>query len=132
LYIVNIFKMEKFFLDKTSSSPEISLDPISGICEIAGVSMPEDVKIIYNPLLNWLDEFGKNNTNAIIFNFKFIYFNTASAKIILDILLRLDGLSKLGKKVTINWHYKEVDLDMEEAVEDYADMISIPINKIKI
>ncbi len=124
--------MEKLFIEKSSSTPEINFDPLSGICYIAGVSMPEDVKLTYTPMLNWLNEFGKSEHNTINFNFKFIYFNTASSKIILDILLLLDGLSKLNKKVTINWHYKEIDLDMEEAVEDYADMISLPINKVKM
>jgi hypothetical protein len=123
--------MEKLLIDRTSSKPEIILDPVSGVCHIAGISMPEDVKVIYKPVLEWLDNFGKSNFETIEFNFKLSYFNTASAKIILDILLRLDGLAKLGKKVTINWHYKEADLDMLEAVEDYEDMISLPINKIK-
>jgi hypothetical protein len=123
--------MEKILIERTSSKPEISLDPITGICEISGISMPEDVKVIYSPLLEWLDNFGKSSFETMEFNFKLTYFNTASAKIILDILLRLDGLAKLGKKVCINWHYKETDLDMLEAVEDYEDMISLPINKIK-
>jgi len=46
--------------------------------------------------------------------------------------MRLDGLSKLNKEITINWLYKAADLDMEEAVEDYADMISLPIKLIKL
>lgn len=124
--------MEKLFIEKTTSSPEINFDPISGICQITGISMPEDVKIIYNPALYWLDEFGKSNYQTIVFNFNFIYFNTASSKIILDILLRLDNLAKQGKNISINWLYKAADLDMEEAVEDYADMISLPIKKTKI
>ena len=124
--------MEKLFIEKTTSKPQIILDPINGICEISGTSMPEDVKLIYTPVFDWLDNFGKSANQSITFNFKFIYFNTASAKMILDILLRLDALSKLGKKVTINWHYKAADLDMEEAADDYEDMISIPINKIKV
>jgi len=124
--------MEKLFIEKTTSSPEINFDPISGICQITGISMPEDVKIIYTPALKWLEDFGKSNYNTIIFNFNFIYFNTASSKIILDILMRLDALSKQNKNITINWLYKAADLDMEEAVEDYADMISLPIKKTKI
>jgi len=124
--------MEKLFIEKTTSKPQIILDPINGICEISGTSMPEDVKLIHTPVFDWLDNFGKSANQSITFNFKFIYFNTASAKMILDILLRLDALSKLGKKVTINWHYKAADLDMEEAADDYEDMISIPINKIKV
>ena len=124
--------MENLFIEKTTSSPEINFDPISGICQITGISMPEDVKIIYTPALIWLDDFGKSTYKSITFNFNFIYFNTASSKIILDILMRLDGLSKLNKEITINWLYKAADLDMEEAVEDYADMISLPIKLIKL
>jgi hypothetical protein len=123
--------MEKISIESTTSKPEIILDPVSGVCHIAGISMPEDVKVIYKPVLEWLDNFGKSSFENMEFNFKLSYFNTASAKIILDILLKLDGLTKLGKKVTINWHYKEADTDMLEAVEDYEDMISLPINKIK-
>lgn len=125
-------QMEKLILDGTSTTPEIYLDPISGLCEISGVSMPEDVKVVYKPVMSWLDDFENSDNEKIIFNFRFTYFNTASAKVILDILSKLDSFAEKEKYITINWYYKDGDRDMEEAAEDFADMLEIPIKIHKL
>jgi uncharacterized protein YkuJ len=59
------------------------------------------------------------------------YFNTASSKIILDILMRLETLHEDGKNITIEWHYEEDDEDMQEAGEEYADIVEVPFTFIE-
>lgn len=59
------------------------------------------------------------------------YFNTASSKIILDILMRLETLHENGKNITIEWHYEEDDEDMQEAGEEYADIVEVPFTFIE-
>jgi len=124
--------MDNVNIESSTTKPGIIMDAVSGICEIAGVSMPEDVRLVYSPVFKWLEDFKDSEMSALTFNFRLVYFNTASAKIILDILTFLDNTSKQGKTITINWYYKENDLDMEEAADDYEDMISLPVNKIKL
>jgi hypothetical protein len=59
------------------------------------------------------------------------YFNTASSKIILDILLKLEEIRNNGANVEIKWHYSSDDEDMMEAGEEYAEIVDIPIELIE-
>ena len=49
---------------------------------------------------------------------------------LLDILLKLEEMHSDGKKVKILWHYKTDDEDMEEAGEEYEDMLDVPFEMI--
>ena len=61
------------------------------------------------------------------------YFNTASSKIILDILMRLENLHNDGKtKVTVEWHHDEDDEDMQEAGEEYSEIVEVPFKFVAI
>jgi uncharacterized protein YkuJ len=59
------------------------------------------------------------------------YFNTASSKIILDILMRLEDLHNDGKNITVEWHYEEDDEDMQEAGEEYSEIVEVPFKFIE-
>jgi len=61
--------------------------------------------------------------------FKLEYFNTASSKMILDIFLKFEEIHKDGHDVMISWYYQEDDEDMEEACDEYADIVEIPFQK---
>ncbi len=125
--------MENILIDPTDETPKVIFDRDKGIFELSGKSLPEDVSQFYTQLLEWLDAYAENPLAETNFDFKMDYFNTASSKMILDILLKLEELHESGdSKVTINWHYLEEDEDMEEAGEEYADMVEIPFNQIII
>jgi hypothetical protein len=107
------------------------LDVTNGIFEISGRSLPEDVVKFYKPILDWLDEYVQSPNDATVFNFKLSYFNTASSKIILDILMKLEGMHDDGKNISIKWHYPSDDEDMMEAGEEYADIVDVPIDLVE-
>ena len=113
----------------TEDSPSVIIDFDNGIFEISGRSMPENVKSFYEPIIDSISSVAADISqypHPIHFTFKMIYFNTASSKIILDILLILEEMHKAGKDITIHWYYKENDEDMLEAGEGYAELIDIP------
>ena len=57
-------------------------------------------------------------------------FNTASSKLLLDILMILEEMKDNGHDVLIKWHYPEEDEDMEEAGEEYADIVEVPFEQV--
>ncbi len=122
--------MEIIKIAGTEDTPTIHLDLENDILEISGRSLPEDVANFYEPVLTWLDEYSKSPKPKTIFNFKLVYFNTASSKMLLDILMKLEDIHADGNEVLINWHYPEDDEDMEEAGEEYADIVDVPFEKI--
>jgi len=123
--------MDPIIISATEDTPGIRLDAASDIFEISGRSLPEDVVKFYKPILDWLDEYAKSPNGMTVFNFKLSYFNTASSKIILDILMKLEGMHDDGKKISIKWHYPSDDEDMMEAGEEYADIVSVPIEMVE-
>lgn len=114
----------------TDDTPSIMLDDQTGNFELAGRSMPEDVASFYSPVLEWIDKYSLKPNEKTIFNFKLTYFNTASSKLILDILVKLEELHDNGNDVLIRWYYPDIDEDMKEAGEEYAEMIEVPFEQI--
>ena len=122
--------METIKISGTEDTPNVILDAENDYLELSGRSLPEDVTSFYDPLLNWLEEYAENPNEKTIFNFKLDYFNTASSKAILDILIKLEEMFEAGKDVLIKLHYPDDDEDMEEAGEEYADIVDLPFEKI--
>ena len=122
--------METIKIQGTEDTPKIILDADNEIMEISGRSLPEDVSAFYEPVLNWLNEYAEKPNKKTIFNFKLTYFNTASSKLLLDILMKLEEMHENGNDVLIRWHYPEDDEDMEEAGEEYADIVDVPFEQV--
>jgi hypothetical protein len=122
--------METIKIQGTEDTPKIILDAENKIMEISGRSLPEDVTAFYEPVLNWLNEYSENPNDKTVFNFKLTYFNTASSKLLLDILMKLEEMHENGNNVLIRWHYPEDDEDMEEAGEEYADIVDVPFEQV--
>ncbi|MBN1413664.1 MAG: DUF1987 domain-containing protein [Bacteroidales bacterium] len=122
--------METIKIQGTEDTPKIILDAENEILEISGRSLPEDVSSFYEPVINWLNEYAEKPNKKTVLNFKLTYFNTASSKLLLDILMKLEEMHEKGHDVLIRWHYPEDDEDMEEAGEEYADIVDVPFEQV--
>ena len=122
--------MDPLIIEPTDESPEVILDKENGRFEFGGKSLPEDVKEFYSPILIWLENYVKDPNDETHVKFKFDYFNSASAKQILDILTFFERIKEDGATVKIDWYYMEDDEDMEEAGDSYGALVELPINLI--
>ncbi|NPA36444.1 MAG: DUF1987 domain-containing protein [Chlorobi bacterium] len=122
--------MEVINIKGTDDTPNVILDKENAQFEISGRSLPEDVNMFFEPIMDWIDEYAEDPLDKTVFNFKLEYFNTASSKVILDILLKLEEIVENDKDVVIKWHYHEDEEDMLEAGEEYADIVSIPFEYV--
>lgn len=122
--------MEILKIESTEDNPRIILDRESNILEISGRSLPEDVNTFYEPMMSWIEEYAKDPLDVTVFNFKLSYFNTASSKIILDILTRFEEMIEEDHQVMVRWHYPEEDEDMLEAGEEYSEMVDVPFEMV--
>ena len=130
--------MESLIIEATESSPKINFDANNNIFEISGESRPEDVRKFYEPVLSWITEFGQSLSSVgnkeIEFNFIFEYFNSSSAKYIMDIMSKINDIqtSNSEVKIQICWHYEEMDEDILEAGEEFQSITQIPFKFISI
>jgi len=122
--------MEVINIDATDETPKVILDSGKSVFEFSGKSLPEDVTVFYDPILAWLDAYSGSPNSKTEVTFKMDYFNTASSKLILDILLKLEEIHESGNSVLVKWYFRESDEDMEEAGEEYADIVEVDFEHI--
>lgn len=122
--------MENLIIKSTDETPEVVLDANKNTFVFSGRSLPEDVLSFYSPVLKWLDVYVQNPNVETTIDFKLDYFNTASSKVILDILMKLENIHLANKKLCIKWHFDSEDLDMREAGEGYAEIVEVPFEYI--
>ncbi len=122
--------MDTLRLEQTDDSPSILLDKESSQFEISGKSLPEDVVDFYQPVLDWLQTYQSEPNPKTEFNFKLIYFNTASSKLILDILMIFEEMVQEGHEILVKWYSIKSDEDMQEAGKEYEEMVDVPFEHI--
>ncbi|MDX9853500.1 MAG: DUF1987 domain-containing protein [Tenuifilaceae bacterium] len=122
--------MKPFLVEQTEITPKVVFDPAQNTFLVQGKSLPEDVKDFYAPLLKWVDEYiaQPNSNTHIVFDFE--YFNTASSKMILILLSKFREMHRSGFPVSVTWKYPQMDAEMEEAGEEFADILAIPFEMI--
>ena len=116
--------MEVLRVTGTEDTPAIMLDKENGVFEISGRSLPEDATVFYKPVLQWLKLYVGSPNPVTDFAFKFEYFNTGSSKLILDILSELEKV----RNAQVSWYFNEDDEDMEEAGEDFSQLVKVPFD----
>lgn len=122
--------MEPLNIKSTEDTPKVIFDPPKDVFELSGRSLPEDVNEFYQPVFEWLNNYflAPNDKTVIYFNFQ--YFNTASSKIIVDILNFLDEKFDAGFNVEVKWFAVEEDEDIIDMGEEFKENINLPFELI--
>ncbi|MBI9067029.1 MAG: DUF1987 domain-containing protein [Salinivirgaceae bacterium] len=127
--------MTPLVIKETTATPKVIFDYSKLEFELKGCSRPEDVREFYVPIIRWFEEFRgsiteehkeKHKDNPIVFNFKFDYFNSSSAKFILDVLILINNIHTEGLSMQIDWYYDENDEDMKEVGEELSEVVDFP------
>ena len=117
--------METIHLQSTEKTPEVLLDP-SGLIRITGRSIHEDPDKYFAPLTEWIEEYCQHPQDITRVEIAMEYFNSSSAKYILNMLQMLTGLLDKGLQVQINWVYEEGDDDILERGQYYSSVLQVP------
>lgn len=124
--------MKALIIASTDETPKVSLDADAGLFEFVGNSYPENSTKFYTPILDWLKQFIEESPNvSVTVDFNFDYFNTSSAKYILEILRLIQEHHEKGCPSKVRWYYSEDDTDMLENGEDYQSTINVPFEIIE-
>lgn len=125
--------MELLHIEPTEFTPGINFDPETMVFDIYGFSRPENVVGFYKPLIVWLDEFNDevlqptpDMHRMLEINITLTYFNSASSKFLLDMLLLFIRMNTGNCKVRVKWFYDEDDDEILESGEELSDMLGFP------
>ena len=111
-------------IDNSDIYPSVILDKENGIFEIKGISLPDNGKEFYQPVLDFIDEYARDPNKITLFVFNLKYFNISSSKMILFMLYKLKELYDAGNAVVVIWSFD--DDDIREAGEDFQHMVGVP------
>ncbi len=124
--------MEPYNLPATDKTPEVRFNPAEGLLEISGCSIHENADRFFRPLLEKVETYARAPARQTMVRLALTYFNSSSAKYVLDLLKMLDEAHASGAgKVTLEWCYAEGDLDMLEAGQDYRGLLDMPVKMIE-
>ena len=119
--------MEPLIIQSTTNTPAVRLNKANNKFLISGVSLPENVLEFYEPIIDWIVMYFDNPNPDSVFEFKFNYLNTASSKVVSNILQILDEQYNNGLKVSIAWYYDIEDAEIKELGQDLSEMMDIPM-----
>ena len=131
--------MESLLIQATEESPDVNFDIITKQFTISGESRPENAGKLYQHILAWLNEYGQVLENekkemkeniGFTFSFKMDYFNSLSAKYIIDILSTLKEFMGKGIPINIEWHYDKRDEDMLDYGVEFAEIAEVELKYI--
>lgn len=115
--------MKVIDIKPTKETPEVIFDKEKGIFRISGMSLPEDVKEFYKPLIDWFREYFKSPNKETLFQIRLFYMNSASSKFLYEIFQEFKSAYLNGLDVRILWQYNVEDEEMGYAGEDYATLL---------
>ncbi len=118
--------LDRLYLKPTEETPEIVFDKDKPEFRVTGKSYMEDATAHYYMVLGWLNLYSKQPNDKTVFKFELEYVNTASSKIVHDLLDILDNMYLDGSNVVIEWHYYEEDEDMEELGKEFEEIYEVP------
>ncbi|HEC44322.1 MAG TPA: DUF1987 domain-containing protein [Bacteroides sp.] len=122
--------MEPLTIEGTRKTPMVMLNP-DGKIMISGRSIPEDASKFFNVILTWILEYVNSPKELTTIDVELEYFNSGSAKFVMQILRELSEVIHTGKELKINWYYEEGDDDILERGEYYASILDLEINFIE-
>ena len=130
--------MDKLILSPTVFTPRVILDHEEHYLEISGESRPNDVREFFGPIIQWMNDYSEslqrsgNLSKPVVSHFNFNYFNSASAKCILDICKILARIKSGGTDISVKWYYVMGDDDMKETVREMEMIVNLPFELIEI
>lgn len=124
--------MEPLVISKTNETPTVSLNGSEGKFLFEGKSYPENVNDFYTIVLDYLRSYSVNPNEKTLLEFNWLYYNTATAKIIVKIILQLKEVKVKGKSFEIKWFYKTGDDLMREKGEELKSVLDVDFSIIHI
>jgi hypothetical protein len=101
--------MKDIIINRTEDTPQVSFLLNGKFC-IQGRAYSEDPRKFFDPLILWCRELAIDKIDLEV---KLDYVNTASSKMVVDLLRTIDANTRISQK-EIKWYFEEDDEDILE------------------
>ncbi|MFP4023015.1 MAG: DUF1987 domain-containing protein [Thiohalospira sp.] len=129
--------MNSLKIEGTTFTPEINFDIDNNTLSFLKVSKPANAYEFYQPVFEFIDHFEKEKVKSkvvkeLVIDFKFDYFNTATAKILYELLEKIKRIKSQGVDIIINWFYHKEDDDLLEEGHMMAEAVGLDFKFITL
>lgn len=122
-------ELKGLYIEGTRKTPKIEFTNLTGELVLEGRSIPENVVKVYEPLLDWVNDYVKSPCITTNLHLKLEYFNSSSLVWIIKLILTLSNI-KLARAVLYIHLYFEIE-DYEEGISDeLKDIIEVLTGKL--
>ena len=113
-------ELSTLFVEPTSKTPQIDLNPITGELILSGRSIPENAAKTYESILNWVTEYAKRPRITTNLRFNLEYFNTSSSIWLAKIVRALCNIESNEFTLMIHLYFSIDEFDNMD-VDDIKD-----------
>jgi hypothetical protein len=126
--------MESKFVAATDRSPEVRFDAANRCISIKGEAYPEDAASFWGPIFEDIQAaLDLDEGQDLTVDFRLEYFNSSSAKALMNIFQLLESAAEDGTEIKVNWYYQEGDDTMLESGEDFSeDLTHVNFSSIRL
>jgi hypothetical protein len=122
--------MENLEIAGTIKTPTITMNGENGSMLLEGRSNPENARSLFQPVIDWLEEYVKHPARRTDLKINLELFNTSSSKYLLEVLRKIRYLNDNNYETNITWMYEEDDLEMLDTAEAYEMMTGLSFEKV--
>ena len=119
-------ELKNLFIEPTEKTPLIDLNLVSGDLILSGKSIPINAPRIFEPILEWVNEYIKNPRQTTNLRLNLEYFNTASSIWLAKIIKALGGIKNPESVLFLHIYFPIEDFDdIDDIKDDLSPVIDV-------
>jgi hypothetical protein len=122
-------EIKNILIEGTAKTPQIDFNRLSGELILSGKSIPENAAKVYEPLLDWINDYIKSPRPTTHLRLNLEYFNSASSIWFAKLVKALSKIKEDDYVLYIHLYFDIEDFDSLES-EELKDMVSSLVDKI--
>jgi SiaC family regulatory phosphoprotein len=119
-------ELKNMFVEQTDKTPLIDLNSLSGELILSGKSIPINAPRIFEPIIDWVNEYVKNPRQTTNLRLNLEYFNTASSIWLAKIVKALSSINKPECVLILHIYFPIEDFDdIDDIKDDLSPVIDV-------
>jgi hypothetical protein len=119
-------ELKNMFVEQTEKTPLVDFNYMSGELILSGRSIPINAPRIFEPILEWINEYVKNPRQTTNLRLNLEYFNTASSIWLAKIVKALVGINKPECVLFLHVYFSIEDFDdIDDIKDDLSPIIDV-------
>lgn len=119
-------ELNNLLIEQTEKTPLVDFNYLSGELILSGRSIPINAPRIFEPILDWINEYVRNPRLTTNLRLNLEYFNTASSIWLAKIVKSLAGISKPESVLILHIYFPVEDFDdIDDIKDDLSPVIDV-------